>query len=267
MPHPAHVWVQRCAAQRPVPAADQREEITATTFTTAQYTPRHSTAQRRHSGPVHRQRRTVTHHGTTAGSAPSFGGEHVLDWLRSSEARNVVRRTARRYRLSGYDADEDTVLAEAAFAVWRRMQSPDPFTVRRPGGYGTAVIRSVLVRVITVRARSAAELPTWLDQRAEPAAGGGTVTVITRERVAPTAGPEWLRQAAVAYVDLAVGDLVLTDDIPQPRSGATPAQARAWAALWIAGQGHLFPRHDTTASRKARSRKVGQLLEHLADAA
>lgn len=266
MPHPAHVWVQRCAAQRPVPAADQREEITATTFTTAQYTPRHSTAQRRHSGPVHRQRRTVTHHGTTAGSAPSFGGEHVLDWLRSSEARNVVRRTARRYRLSGYDADEDTVLAEAAFAVWRRMQSPDPFTVRRPAGYGTAVIRSVLIAVIRVRDRSETELPTWLSKQAEPGTSSSTVTVLTRARVEHASGTGWLQEAALAYVDLAVGDLVLADDIPQPRSGATPAQARAWAALWIAGLEHLFPRHDTSATRKARSRKVSMLLQHVATA-
>lgn len=196
-----------------------------------------------------------------------MSGEHVLDWLQSSEARTVARRTARRYRLSGYDADPDTVLAEAAHAVWRRMQSPTPLSVRRPARYGTAVIQSVLVRVITLRVHSAAELPTWLDERAEPAATSGTVTVLTRTRIAEAAGPEWLQQAAVAYVDLAVGDLVLSNEIPQPRSGATPAQARAWAALWIAGQGQLFPRHDTTASRKARSRKVGRLLRHLAEAA
>lgn len=190
----------------------------------------------------------------------------MLDWLRSSEARGIVRRTAVRYRLSGYDADVDTVLAEAAHAVWRRMQSPDPFTVRRPAGYGTAVIRSVLIGVITLRARGAAELPTWLSNQAEPATSSITVTMLTRARIKQAPGNGWLQEAALAYVDLAVGDLVLADDIPQPRSGATPAQARAWAALWIAGLEELFPRHDTAASRKSRSRKVNALLEHLATA-
>lgn len=190
----------------------------------------------------------------------------MLNWLQSSEARGVVRRTAVRYRLSGYDADVDTVLAEAAHAVWRRMQSPDPFTVRRPAGYGTAVIRSVLIGVITLRARGAAELPTWLSNQDEPATSS-TVTELTRARIETAPGNGWLQEAALAYVDLAVGDLVLTDDIPQPRSGATPAQARAWAALWIAGLEHLFPRHDTAATRKSRSRKVNTLLEHLATAA
>lgn len=189
----------------------------------------------------------------------------MLDWLRSSEARGVALRTAVRYRLSGYDADVDTVLAEAAHAVWRRMQSPDPFTVLRPAGYGTAVIRSVLIGVITSRARGEAELPTWLSNQAErdTSSSGYNVTVLTRARVEQAPGNGWLQEAALAYVDLAVGDLVLTDDIPQPKSGATPAQARAWAALWIAGLDELFPRHDTTATRKARSRKINTLLEHL----
>lgn len=99
-----------------------------------------------------------------------------------------MRRTAVRYRLSGYDADVDTVLAEAAHAVWRRMQSPDPLTVRRPAGYGTAVIRSVLIEVIELRARREAELPTWLHDRAEPATSSSAVIVLTRARIEQAPG-------------------------------------------------------------------------------
>ena len=193
----------------------------------------------------------------------------MLAWLHSSEARTAVRRMARTYRLTGYDASEDTVLAEAVHAVWRRMQSPKPLSVQRPGGYGTAVIRSILVRVVDLRDRSPDELPAWLGDQAGAAVSDGQVLDLwVRARIERAAtGPEWLGRAAVAYVDLAVGDLVLTDDVPQPRSGATPAQARAWAALWLAGLHQLFPQRDTTATRKARSRRTQALLKHLADAA
>lgn len=191
----------------------------------------------------------------------------MLHWFRSSEARNAVRAMSLRYRLSGYDADEDTVLAEAAYAVWRRMQSPKPLAVRQPGAYGTAVIRSVLVRVIRDRSRTAAELPSWLSNQAEPPTDDHAGDPNTRSRLARAAGPEWLQLATIAFVDLTVGDLVVDNGTPQPRSGATPAQAMAWAALWNAGLSDLFPDHDTTACRKARSRKVTALLEHLADAA
>ena len=193
----------------------------------------------------------------------------MLVWLQSSEARTVVRRTARKYRLTGYDVAEDTVLAEALHAVWRRMQSSDPLSVRRPGAYGTAVIRSVLVRVVQRRAAGPDELPTWLEEQAETAVGDGDVIDLrVRARIERAAtGPDWLGRAALAYVDLAVGDLILTDEVPQPRSGANPAQARAWAALWLAGLHELFPQPDTAAVRQARSRRTRVLLAHLATAA
>jgi hypothetical protein len=227
-----------CYAHRPPTGTDERQETTANNHTTAHH--------------------TANNHHTT--------DQSVLDWFGSSEARDVARRIAHRYRLYGYDAEVDTVLAEAAFAVWRRLQSPTPLTVRRPAAYGTAVIRSVLVGVIRARSRSAAALPDHLDVPHDSEQLNNHTLDLTRSQVARTSGPDWLRQAAVAYVDLAVGDLVLTDAVPQPRSGATPAQARAWAALWIAGQEQLFPRDDSTATRKARSRAVSRLLTLLADA-
>lgn len=223
-----------CYAHRPPTGTDERQETTAN------------------------NNHTNNHHTTD---------QSLLDWFGSSEARDVARRTAHRYRLYGYDAEVDTVLAEAAFAVWRRLQSPTPLTVRRPAAYGTAVIRSVLVGVIRARSRSAAALPDHLDVPHTADQLNNHTLDLTRSQVARASGPDWLRQAAVAYVDLAVGDLVLTDAVPQPRSGATPAQARAWAALWIAGQEQLFPRLDSTATRKARSRAVSRLLTLLADAA
>ena len=219
-----------------------------------------------HPGTDERQETTANNNHTTTPIDQSPINQSLLDWFASSEAREVARRTAHRYRLYGYDAEVDTVLAEAAFAVWRRLQSPTPLTVRRPAAYGTAVIRSVLVGVIRTRSRSAAALPDHLDQHIPNPHSPDHTLQLTRARVAGAPGPDWLRNAAVAYVDLAVGDLVLTDAVPQPRSGATPAQARAWAALWIAGQEQLFPRDDSAATRKARSRAVSRLLTLLADA-
>ena len=182
----------------------------------------------------------------------------MLAWLHSSEARTVVRRTGTHVPPDRLRRREDTVLAEAVHAVWRRMQSPKPLSVRRPGGYGTAVIRSILVRVVDLRDRSPDELPAWLGEQAGAAVSDGQVLDLwVRARIERAAtGPDWLGRAAVAYVDLAVGDLVLTDDVPQPRSGATPAQARAWAALWLAGLHQLFPQRDTAATRKTRSRRT-----------
>jgi hypothetical protein len=188
-------------------------------------------------------------------------------WLAGPEAAAAAARLAARYRVSGYDAAVENLVAEASYQVWRRQQSAEPMQVRSPAAYGTTTIQSVLLGIIRARSKAATALPEWLAEVPEPE-GDGRLAGRTLRASVRTADPHpaWLPVAVEAYIDLALGDLILPDGAPQPRAGATPAQARAWAALWIAGVRDVFPagRHDPR--RRTRARRVQVLLDHLQEA-
>jgi hypothetical protein len=193
----------------------------------------------------------------------------VVAWLGTGDARRAAGRLAARYRLAGWDAAPENVVAEAQVRVWQRLRSDRPLVVESPAAYGTAVIRSVLVALVRARARADAELPASVARRAEPEPaddrdGAGYSVGELRDAVAavPATGRPWLVDAALAYVDLTVGDRHPTPSAPQPRAGATPAQARAWAALWHAGQRDLFPGPDGD-PRRRRARRVRSVLRHV----
>lgn len=66
-------------------------------------------------------------------------------------------------------------------------------------------------------------------------------------------------------------DVAVPDDAPRPGSGSA-AQADRWVALWLAGEGSVFPagdegRVDGPALRKARSRRLQEVDDLLRDAA
>jgi hypothetical protein len=73
----------------------------------------------------------------------------------------------------------------------------------------------------------------------------------------------WLTAASLAYVDLAVGDAQVPPAAPRPRAGATPAQALAWAALWMAGVDDVFPGEAGDPKRRMRARRTVAVIDHL----
>jgi hypothetical protein len=232
--------------------------------------------RRRHTRP--RRRRSTPRPDRPSASRPddepSSGdgrqdGTAVLSWLDTPAATRTARRLAARYRLSGWDAEPENVVAEAQLRVWQRLRSDQPLKVYAPSAYGTAVMDSVLVAVIAERERSGVELPESLANQPEPDASAidpSLAGLVDRVRTAVTeidVGPRtWLVDAALTYIDLTVGDLHMTCSAPQPRAGARPAQARAWAALWHVGFRDLFPTTDGD-PRVRRARYIRRLLGHI----
>ena len=75
----------------------------------------------------------------------------------------------------------------------------------------------------------------------------------------------WLTASGLAYLTLLMYPDTLPRVIPQPKAGATKEQARGWAALWLAGQRAHFPTTDGDPNRRTRSRRVAEVLGHLAN--
>ena len=165
------------------------------------------------------------------------------------------------------------MLADAQFAVWRRMQTATPLEVRNPAAYGTTVIKSVVRQVMSGRDRADIHLD---DERAAAVADGS----VTLDADDPTLGDDlrvltetmearparrWLTASALAYLTLLMHPDDLPSDIPQPKAGATADQARGWAALWLAGQRDLFPATGSDPHKRTRSRRVVQVLNHIGD--
>jgi len=66
----------------------------------------------------------------------------------------------------------------------------------------------------------------------------------------------WLLAASLAFVTLAAHPETLPPDAPQPQAGATPDQARGWAAIWLAGVRNAFPEAGSDTRRRQRNNKV-----------
>ncbi len=194
-----------------------------------------------------------------AGSPPRVAsGDDVLDWLRTADARAVAARLVTSRRLPGGDATVDDALASAAVSMLQRMRSSTPLDVRSPGGYGRAVLVSV-VRLIS-------------QGRDLPLDGFGEFAELDVELVDPLAGDEvrmvfeqrpaepWLASAALAYLVYLMFPGVVPDHAPAPKAGATPDQARCWPALWFAGERDLFPDDDGDPNRRTRARRIEKVL-------
>lgn len=189
-------------------------------------------------------------------------GDDVLDWFRSRDAFRVAAALLRRRRLSADDATLDDVLADASVAVLARMRSPRPLVVDNPAAYGTAVVRSVVRRVAQGRDRLVEELPGDIAvdecELSDPTAGDALRVAI--ESRADGTRP-WLTSALLTYLTLSMHPDALPPHAPRPRAGSAPHQARCWPALWMAGERSLFPSGAGDACRKARSRRIGQVME------
>ncbi len=225
---------------------------------------------------------------TTGQSTEPVAGERVLDWLASDEARAFAGRWAGRRGLPADASAVDDLIADAQVAVLTRSRA-GAFTVDNPAAYGTQVIKSIVRQTLQGHDRDRAVLDATVGARPEPRPGVRRI-VLEADRVAfgDDREPEstiddlrviievmqdpsrpWLTGAALAFVALAVGDSAVPPGVPQPKSGATPAQARGWAALWFAGVRDLFPGPDgdPAARRRRRSRYVDKVLDHLQVAA
>lgn len=221
---------------------------------------------------------------TTDADPDTVGGERVLEWIASEEGRAFAARWGRRRGLGTDSAVLDDVLADAQVAVLRAMRSRG-LRVHNPAAYGTQVIKSVVRSTSQGRDRDRTVLAAVGlrgDVDAVPGAGAGadadhdpdadvgsddvllddlrTVIEVMADPTRP-----WLTGAALAYLTLSDNDADLSDEVPQPRAGATPVQARGWAALWFTGVRDVFPgpQGDPAAQRRKRGRHVDKVLEHL----
>lgn len=67
-------------------------------------------------------------------------GEAVIDWRGSSEATAQARRLLHRQGMSRYISEAD-LIAEAQFAVWKRMQAAAPLVLDSAAAYATTVLK------------------------------------------------------------------------------------------------------------------------------
>lgn len=202
------------------------------------------------------------------------GGARVLAWLASAEGRAFAGRWAHRRGLDA--AVVEDLVADAQVAVLGRMRT-GALRVDNPAAYGTQVLKSVVRATLQGRSR---------DRAIVDAVGGDLVAVdasgdptgrldsdlddlrVVLDVMSDPARP-WLTGAALAFVTLTESAGDLPDGVPRPRAGATPTQARGWAALWFAGVRDMFPgpAGDPSAQRRRRGRSVDRVLEHLRVAA
>jgi hypothetical protein len=223
---------------------------------------------------------TINDTNTAAPVGTTFTGDDVLDWLATDDARRQAHTLARRRGLTGYDAMTQNVLAEARIAVWHRMQSDPPLRVERPGGYGTAVIRSVLRQMAEGRDGPVrlVDDPDAIDRVPQPA--GSDRAWVGLGPIADTSGDyvrvhlerldddrPWVTSAALTYLTLLMEPTARPEEAPWPRSGSNEEQARCWPGLWYAGERELFDDGEDAADRarirRTRARRISVVLDRV----
>ena len=217
---------------------------------------------------------------TAAPIGTAFTGDDVLAWLGTDDARRQAHTLARRRGLTGYDAMTQNVLAEARIAVWHRMQTEPPLRVRRPGGYGTTVIRSVLRQMAEGRDGPVrlVDDPDAIGRVPQP--GGADRAWAGLGPTADTSGDDvrmhlerldddrpWVTSAALTYLTLLMEPTARPDDAPWPRSGSNEEQSRCWPGLWYAGERELFDDGNDAADRarirRTRARRINVVLDRV----
>ena len=193
------------------------------------------------------------------GTRGRTGEDDVLDWLRTSDARAVAARFVQRRGLTGGKALVDDVLGEAALATLVRMRSVVPLAVEAPGGYGTAVIRSVVRRLIRGRDVAIDDVAEFEDpgQESVDPLAGDEVRIVFEQM--PTSAPS-LASASLSYLVDLMSPGPVPDGVPSPKAGANANQARCWPALWFAGERDLFPDGDGDPNRRTRARRIDKVL-------
>jgi len=228
------------------------------------------------------------------GDEPGVGsGDDVLDWLRSVDARRLVRR---RLRAAGLPASPDhvaDVLGDATVSVWRRMRRPEPLVVDTPAAYGATVVRNVVVK--TVRGRDLLVDEEDMAVLLQPSRTRGGSGIQGGPRPSPMAvipavdsdagepyfeddvrmaiehlgGRAWLSSATLALLTFLLVEADPPVGAPAPVSGSTPEQAACWPALWLAGQLDVFPDRalgsggDRPARRRTRARRISAVRSQL----
>ena len=214
----------------------------------------------------------------------------LVAWLQTDDARSAARADLHRLGLDVYEPDD--LLNDVAVALLRAQLPTD---LDNPVGYArrslqrraTDLLRGELTRrdhQVVARPHDGEDdgrRPSDADDRADDAAPTpDDVAVLAASEdgirralfAALGATRTWTVSAALSTLTLLVHpDVALPDDAPTPGTGLESANDR-WAALWLAGERDAFPdddHPDTPARRKARSRKLNdvvQLLQRVAAA-
>ena len=214
----------------------------------------------------------------------------MVRYLTSADARAAARAELRRRGLDVVDADD--LVHDVALRVLRAdlpddLANPIAYVRRALTHRAADLLRGERVRIDHVA--------TWMPAHDDEGAVDPLVAAVEPDAVDPsveaaTGAVEdalrralhlrlglartkvWAVAAALTTLTLRVHrDVAVPDDAPHPGSGS-PAQADRWVALWLAGEGAVFPdddlgRIDSPALRKARSRRLQEVDDLLRDVA
>ncbi len=196
----------------------------------------------------------------------------MLDWLLSADAKAAAGAELTRRGLTYYDGDE--LISETYLKLARTALATVP---DKPVAYARTALANAALDLL--RARRPAS-PTDFDDEATHVAAPhhlepDNIVELTNHQddirrslhASLASTKSWIVAAALNAVTLAAHpDVQLPARVPRP-ADPSDGQADLWAALWLAGERHVFASKadpdDSAKRRQARSRalkKVTQLL-------
>lgn len=196
--------------------------------------------------------------------------QEMVEWLLGADARAAAVSDLHRLGLAGYDAGDlvnDVYLRLARTDLQNCPANPKGYVRRMMQNRATDLLRGERVRQRDVRRPAPLEDdeqdrfvdiadPAVLDPSgaAVAIAGEDAMRRALHLRLVEAGTKTWTVAAALTTLTLRVhANVALPEGVPEPEA-ATPGQADRWAALWLAGEVHVFG--DDAATRKARSRRL-----------
>lgn len=193
-------------------------------------------------------------------AAPNDATSVALDWLRSEQASRVAARYLRSRALPSVDDLIDDVLADTCVAILER-QARGQFDPENPEAYATTMLRNRITKLNRPPTNIAD--PDEVADQSDPDPvyeflSDDVRVLIENRRLRPA-----ITSAMLSYLTFLMHPDAIPVDAPQPVSGARPDQARAWPALWMAGERELFSESSSGALRRRRARRISEVLEHM----
>lgn len=225
----------------------------------------------------------MSHLGATIVVVDMDGGrQEMVAWLLGADARAAAVHELRRLGLEGYDPDDlvnDVYLRIVRADLVERPGNPQGYARRVMQNQALDLLRGDRVRTRHLVAPIAPDDEDERDPLADVADPDGLDPAVAAAAVAGEDAMRrglhlslgngrtkvWAAAAALTTLTLrAHPEVALPEGVPEPDVGTT-AQGDRWAALWLAGEVHVFG--DGPAMRRARSRRlqeVEELLRHVA---
>lgn len=220
--------------------------------------------------------------------APPHRGQSAASRSTRSDGVREAERLCRSFRTPSPRADAEDVAMQAWRRIHRRRSNAVAEGADPPNniiGYAVTTMRNVISRAYGSRGGDDGSSLSGFDAdaySAPPAVGSGAPAAAARRvgrirsaiEAASIASP--LRSAALSYLTLGLSmeggdaDAIDIDDLPWPRSGARPDQARMWPCAFLATRdASLFPGDigAGAAQRKRLSRFCTSALDVVRDAA